>query len=293
MRLIIGMLVGLVFFSSSVALLMYMKQGATQEVANIEVYVTSANISKGDLIDNNDIKKASLPKEYLTFTPLVASEIIGHYATVSMFKDEPFRKEKLSTVKPEKKVISHAVNEKSDVKKIVQEDESFSQYNNNKDTIILPLSLFKNTDTSLKAGDYIDILTVIPKKNSKDGSFNTKYVAVHLLINSFVNGSHRVKGMVSVDEDGLVSYAGSVVFDILPGDAKNLLSTYYKTQRLNTQGIYNTKRDNSGHLWIVKCTTQMDANIQKYKRKLLVDHVTVYKKKKKKAVQKVSISYED
>ncbi len=293
-RLIIGMLVGLVFFSSSVALLMYMRQGVTKEVTSIEVYVTSRDISEGTLISVDDIKKASLPKSYISFTPLVASEIVGHYAKVSMFTDEPFRKEKLSMVKPDKKATSVLLEKKVKVEKKVQEPETLSQYDNNKDTILLPLTLFKNVDDSLKAGDYIDIVTVIPKKNSKDGSFSTKYVAVHLSINSFVSNSHRVKRLVNVDETGLTTKANSVVFDILPGDVKNILATYYKTQELNTQNIYNTKRNNNGHLWMVKCTTDMDDNIQKYKKKMLVDHVTVYKKrKKKKTAPKVSISYED
>ena len=160
--------------------------------------------------------------------------------------------------------------------------------------MILPLSVFKNVDETLKTGDYIDIISVIPKKSSKSGEFITKYVAVNLLINSFVTNSVRGEKLLSYGKEGEVLRANSVVLDILPGDIKNILATYYKTQQLNSKNIYNIKRDNSGHLWMVKCTSELNPTIQKYKNKMLVDHVTVYKKKKRrKVVEKVSISYED
>jgi len=292
MRLIIGMLIGLVFFSSSVALLMYTKQGEiqtqTQVRDDVEVYVTNRDISKGELIKEGDIELTSLPKSYLAFTPLVSSEIVGRYAKVDIFSREPLRREKLSFTKPKEEVV-----EISKVEKKVNKVESPSDYDNNRDTMILPLSVFKNVDETLKAGDYIDILSVIPKKSSRTGEFLTKYVAVHLLINSFVMNGSRSDSLLSFGEEGAVFHANAVVFDILPGDIKNLLSTYYKTQQLNEKGVFNVKRDYSGHLWMVKCTKELNPTIQKYKNKMLVDHVTVYKRKKRKTVEKVSISYEN
>ena len=292
MRLIIGMLIGLVFFSSSVALLMYTKQGEiqtqTQVRDDVEVYVTNRDISKGELIKEGDIELTSLPKSYLAFTPLVSSEIVGRYAKVDIFSREPLRREKLSFTKPKEEVV-----EISKVEKKVNKVESPSDYDNNRDTMILPLSVFKNVDETLKAGDYIDILSVIPKKSSRTGEFLTKYVAVHLLINSFVMNGSRSDSLLSFGEEGAVFHANAVVFDILPGDIKNLLSTYYKTQQLNEKGVFNVKRDYSGHLWMVKCTKELNPTIQKYKNKMLVDHVTVYKRKKRKTVEKGSISYEN
>ena len=296
MRLIIGMLIGMVFFSSSVALLMYTKQGQGQvqtELRNdIEVYVTSRDIARGELITQTDIELASLPQSYLAFTPLVSSEIVGRYANVTIFAKEPLRGEKLSLTKPEETLtqVENVV-----VKSIQKEEisEQLSDYDNNRDTFIMPLSFFKNVDDTLKAGDYIDILSVIPKR-SKNGEFLTKYVAVHILINSFVINSSRSKTMTKSAPENQVSKAQSVVFDVLPGDIKNLLATYYRAQQLNSIGVFNVKRDNGGHFWMVKCTTELNESIQKYKNKLLIDHVTVYKKKKKrKAVEKVSISYEN
>ena len=294
-RLIIGMLVGLVFFSSSIALLLYIKQDTTPKVETVDVYVTSRNISKGEKITVNDIHQASLPKSYVTFTPLVAAEIVGHYVKIAMFADEPLRAEKLSSEKPEEKVVATKQTIKRVEKKVESADENLSQYDNNKDTLTMPLSLFKNIDESLKAGDFIDIVTVVPKKNSKENGFDTKYVAVHLLINSFVSNTQRINRVVSVGKEGAITRANAVVFDILPGDVKNILATYYKTQVLNMNNIYNTSRDNRGHLWMIKSTSKLNPEIQKYKKKMLVDHVPVYKKKKrkKKVVEKVSISYED
>ena len=290
MRLLVGVLVGLVFFSSSLALLLYLKQGnssVSNKVDTIGVYITTREIKRGEAIEAKDITEAMLPKSYIASTPLMATEIIGRYAATDIFFKEPLRKEKLSLIQP---LELSGTQEKVIKTTIVEEVVNESAFDDNRDTMTVPLYVFKNIDETLKSGDYIDILTIVPK-NSNAKEFRTKYVAVHLLINSFISNSRKVENIVSVSEEGGVSRASQVVFEILPGDIKNFLSSYYKTQQLNTKSVYNTTRNNGGHLWMVKCTKDMDPVIQKYKRKMLIDHVPVYKRRK--VVHKVSISYED
>jgi len=288
MRLLVGILVGLVFFSSSLALLLYLKQGSSNSIEKTEsigVYITTRTIKKGELLQARDISETILPRSYISETPLTAAEIIGRYALTDIFTKEPLRKEKLSLTQPlEEKNVEEEVYEPQVV-------ESVSSFDENRDTMTVPLYVFKNIDETLKAGDYIDILTIVPKK-SDSREFITKYVALHILINSFISHATKVDSIVSVNDKNEVSRASAVVFEILPGDIKNLLSSYYKTQQLNTKSVYNTARSNGGHLWMVKCTTSLDPAIQKFKSKMLIDHVTVYKRRKK-AVHKVSISYEN
>jgi len=287
MRLLVGVLVGLVFFSSSLALLLYLKQGSSNSIEKVEsigVYITTRTIKKGELLQARDITEAMLPRSYVSATPLTPAEIVGRYALTDIFPKEPLRKEKLSITQPLEKKSVEEVYEPQIV-------ESVSSFDENRDTMTVPLYVFKNIDETLKAGDYIDILAIVPKK-SDSREFTTKYVALHILINSFISHATKVDSIVSINDKDEVSLASAVVFEILPGDIKNFLSSYYKTQQLNTKSVYNTTRSNGGHLWMVKCTTALDPTIQKFKRKMLIDHVTVYKRRKK-ATHKVSISYEN
>lgn len=279
---------GLVLFSSSVALLLYVKQEKKpqEQMQTVEVYVSAKNIKRGTLLKITDIVKAKLPKSYLAFTPLTANEIIGRYAKVDMFAKEPIRPEKLSIAQPKERTV--VVSSKKEVLKKEQKVE-FAQYDDSKDTITMPLSIFTNLDLSLKAGDFIDIVTIIPTKSRK---FKTKYVAVHISINAFVMGTSKVEKPYSVTKEGATVYANAVVLDILPGDIKNLLATYYDSRSLNASSIYNPKKENKGHLWMIKCTNELNPTIQKYKKKMMVNRVISYKKPAVRR-ERVSISYED
>lgn len=285
-RIIMGILVGLVFFSSSIALLMYSKQSSLNEYVeeHVEVYVSSKHLNKGDMINSTDIIKASLPKSYLAFTPLTKSEIIGRYAKIAIYPKEPLRKEKLTTAKPteNKQIIARKVMLKnSDIEEI--------EYVK-RDTITVSLSMFKNIDSSLKKGDYIDIVS-LKLKNSKSGAkYNTKYVALKVKINSFISNMKKIKKYTFNTKDGL-GVADSVVFEMNPDEIKNFLSVYYTTQEFNAKRVFNNK-SNAGHLWMVKCSSIKDDKKDMIKKRMLFDHIqTVYKRRK--APAKVSISYED
>jgi len=284
-RIIIGILVGLILFSSSIALLMYSKQSSLSEYVegHIEVYVSSKHFNKGELINSQDIEKAFLPKSYLAFTPLTQSEIIGRYAKVEIFPKEPLRREKLSLSKPklEKNILAKSYKKAPEVEKIDYVK---------RDTITVPLSIFKNIDSSLKKGDYIDIVSVKFKNKNGTHKYVTKYVALKVKIHSFVSDLKKIKKYVFNTKNG-VSVADSVVLEMNPDEIKNFLSVYYTTQELNAKRVFSSKT-NAGHLWMVKRSSLKDDKDDKIKKRMLIDHIqTVYKRRK--APARVSISYED
>jgi hypothetical protein len=277
---------GLLLFTSSVAMFMYSKQSKLSKNAqeNIEVYVSTKNLHKGDLISANDIRKSVISKNYVNFTPLMETEIIGRYVKVDMFVNEVFRKEKLSMSKPVEK--STKIEKTVEIKK----EEIQELKKTDSDTMVVSLVLFRNIDNSLKAGDYIDIVSVLPKKSkSREYSFTTKYVALHIPIHSFISNSKSINSYLRKVDDKYVE-ADSVVFEMSPKDIKNFLALYYKTQELNANRVYNNKTNN-GHFWMVKCSTQINESLQKEKKHMLLNRV-VHKVKRKKYVEKASISYE-
>lgn len=283
-RLIIGILVGLVLFSSSLAFLFYTKQGDVKahDENSIEVFIATKHLAKGNMITHSDLGKSYLPQSYIAGVPLTEAEIIGRYASVDIFEKELFRKEKLSMLAPQKNEILPKVEE------VAVEESKESQKS---DTVALPLSLFQNIDTTLKSGDFIDIVSVIPKEiKTKNTKFETKYIALHVLIDSFISGSTKTQEVVSKDDKKLI-YADSVVFEMKPNDIKNFFSTYYKTQELNANRVFNTSKNSRGHLWMVKCSASENEALKKTKDKLMVDHVT--QRKRIVAKESVSISYEN
>jgi hypothetical protein len=289
-RIIIGILVGLVLFASSIALLMYTKQSgqAVESSNNIEVYVANQHLTQGHKITASDIVKAYLPSSYIPSAPLTPDEIIGRYTQVEIFAKEPLRKEKISLLQPTEEQPKTL--ESSAVK--IQEMPAQKGLQMS-DTVTVPLTLFQNIDTTLKTGDYIDIVSIIPSASrGKDMEFNTKYIALHVLINSFVSNAAKIDN-VTLTQEKKILRADSVVFEMSPSDIKNFLSTYYKTQELNANRVFNTSKTNNGHLWMVKCSDEVDEKSQKAKDRLMVDYVSTYKKVRAKAVEQVSISYEN
>jgi len=292
-RIILLIMVGLVLFSSSLALLMYTKQKKAQESLEkqVDVFVAAKNLHEGDLIGADAMLKVKLPESYLNFKPLSPSEIMGRYATDDILSREPFRKEKISIKKPQKLILSSENNETNTSVVKQKEEKKYTS-----DTLTISLSLFKNIDTTLKKGDFIDIVSLKPKK-AKNGSkdFAVKYVALHVPIYSFVNGTRLMENFsehVGEGKNATTLQAQSIILETSPKDIKNLLSLYYETQSLNKERVYNT--NNSGHLWIVKCAEDENATLQEKKKKMLVDYVPKYVKvkRRKKVKERVSISYE-
>lgn len=297
-RIIMGILVGLVLFTSSVALLLYMKQSKanTHVGKDIEVYVATKTLKKGDYIDASSIQKTTVAQSYISFAPLKAQEIVGKYAAVNIFPKEPIRPEKLATTNP--------LNEKSKKAAIVLKDAStkHKKLTRTDDTIAIPLSIFKNRDSSLRAGNFVDIVSVVPKQlKNRELGFTTKYIAIHVPVNSFISKNvtiptyTRTLSVTSAKDKVTttkVIEADTIVLDMSPKDIKNFLALYYKTQALNDKRAYNTQ-NYGGQLWLINAATNVDEEVQKQKEKLLLDRKRVIRKKRViKHQQRVSIAYE-
>ena len=284
-RIIIGTLVGLLLFSSSLALLFYSQQGNanTHQENMVEVFVSSKDIHKGTQIDADMIKKISLPQAMLPKTPLVDTEIVERYAAVDIYENEPFRVQKLSETDPLKTLKIETFKEK-----LVQNTNEGN--NSIADTFTLPLSLFKNIDPTLKKGDYVDIVSVTFKGDKeKKNNFSTKYVAIHIPVSSFIiNEKSSSIYTIHGDDDALIK-AQSIVLEVSPKEIKNFLKVYYKTQELSSNRVYNTN-NYGGQLWLVKSSKNLDAKTLKVKQAMLVDKKTYVARKKN--PNKVSISYE-
>lgn len=288
MKTVILILIGLVLFMTSLALLMYSKQNTLEEqvkkVQLVEVFVTARDIRKGELLNANTIKKAALPREYIVGIPLTASEIIGRYAVVDIYQNEPIREQKIALTKPvEKKAIAI----KADTK---QETLELKEVKG--DTISLPLSVFKNMDSSLHKGDKIDIVSVENTKDGRESEFKTKYIALNVTIESFVVNGRPINNYMSTDAKGNTMFAQNIVLSFSPKEIKNFFMLYYKTLELNGNRVYNT--NNSGHFWMVKCSKVQDEEVQKRKEKMLADYVSQVKRIRRKVVQadEARISYE-
>ncbi len=289
-RIIMGIMVGLVLFSSSVALLLYLKQGKIKEhtEAEVEVFVAAKNIKKGEQLNADALKKARLPKSYIGFTPLTDAEIVGRYANVNIYKDEPIRAEKIAQTPPSIQTQQHIqpVASKTNVKPLV--NKKVEQLD--KDTLSLALSVFKNQDSSLRAGDFVDIACALSSTKKPD-VFYTKYVALHVRINNFVSNGTVTDKPLSYTAKKQVIKADTIVLQMSPKEIKNFLALYYKTQALNNNRVYNT-RNYGGQLWMIKTPKEIDAKLQKQKELLLVDR-KISKKQRKKYVQRAKISYEN
>ena len=291
MKMVILILVGLVIFTTSLALLLYsqeqeMKKGEAA-MHLVEVYVSAKDIARGELIEADAIKKAMLPQEFVT-EPLTATEIVGRYAQVDILQNEPIRARKIALTKPQESNVTKV----EQPQQVQEEQEVAVGY----DTIAIPLSAFKNIDTSLKRGDKIDIVSVESKQKGRDFEFRTKYIAIGVTIDSFIAQAKEVESYIAgYTEGGEPIYAQSIVLRISPKEIKNFLKLYYKTLSLNESRVYNNSTNN-GHLWIVKCAPKEDEATKKAKEKMLADYVVKTKKVyRKKVVHKEAeavISYE-
>ncbi len=221
-RLIIGVLVALVLFASSLALLFYLRGiDKEQKVQTQALYVASKDIQKGQMISLSDLQKADVSAHLAPSEVLDDASIIGKYAAVDIFKHEVIRKEKLTL----KQIKEMPKVESGDEE--VKEPQMQEKLTSKKDTITLALSLFQNIDTTLQQGDTIDIVSVIPKESQRGRSsdYETKYIALDVTIDTFVSGASRV-GTIVQGAGEKMAFADSVIFEMSPKEIKNFFSIY-------------------------------------------------------------------
>jgi len=292
-KIFIGILLALITFASSVALIMYSKQSElNKQIENqVAVYVASRDIVAGEYIGAGDVVLGKLPKNYIGSSLLTKEEIISRYAKIDIFANEPFRPQKLTLQKPiEPKGI-----EPSGVE--TKENEILEQLSS--DTISISLEVFKNLDASLKKGDLIDIVSVFPTKDKQGGyEFSAKYIALNLKISSFRKSAKEMQNITATTYDETTKknntiIADTMILEISPLEIKNFLSMYYMAQELNSQRVYATT-ENRGHLWMVKCSDAQNKELQSDKNTLLLkEKVAKTKIAVPKEKERVKIFYED
>ena len=129
----------------------------------IQVYVAKKNIKKNILITSKHMKITNIPKKLLLGKNLSKSEIVDKYAKETIYANELFLKDKISSKKPVVKI-----------KKLIEFKPANFKYN----SYNVKFSLFQNPDYSIKLNDLIKIVSVYPKnqKSGKNLKYSVQYV---------------------------------------------------------------------------------------------------------------------
>lgn len=256
--------VSLVIFAIIVTIILQIKKHDehNESEKNIRAYVAVNNIALGQKITLDDIELRSLPQDYVGVQPLEMTDIVDHYASVEIMKSDLIRSEKLSFVSVHPQENANTLS-----------DENTSKAYTAHDVISMPLSVFKNPDTTLKSGDFIDIVGMSVFGDEKP-QFATRYIALHVGISGFMKEGKKVNEITSVTVDEKTQAvtkgtADEILLDMSPRDIASFLSTYYRAQSLNNDRAHNANSLYQGHMWMIKCNPVMVASDDSMKRKMM------------------------
>lgn len=259
--------VSLVIFSIIIMVIVQIKNDNHGSKADnrTRAYVAVKHIALGQKITLDDIELRSLPQDYVGSQPLDMTDIVDHYASVEIMKSDLIRSEKLSFVSVHPQAEVENTNGAS--------DENATKVYTAHDVISMPLSVFKNPDTTLKNGEYIDILGMSVFGDEKP-QFSTRYIALHVAVKGFLKEGKNVNEIVSVTVDEKTQavskvYADEILLDMPPRDIASFLSTYYRTQSLNNDRAHNVDSLYKGHMWMVKCNPVIVTADESMKRKMM------------------------
>ena len=170
--IIILVLASLLFSALGAAFYFYKKNKEVLKSKNelVTIYVAIADIKPNTLIDASHLGKTKIAKQYILNKPLLKKEILGKYTNETIYKNEVFLKQKLNT-----KI------EKAKAKIL---DFKNSSYN-------MKFELFQNPNISLLQGDFINIISVYPKKgqkvkNGEYTEYDVRYVASKVKVLGFL-----------------------------------------------------------------------------------------------------------
>ncbi len=293
-RLLIGILMTLVLFSSFTGIWLYVKEKNLQanQKRFVHLFVLTKDIPQNHRITDEDIELKEYPADVVSWERLPKDKILHRYAKIPLYKGEPLLAKKLSLKPIAQKPLVAKKEVKKERKKPLVNDQNLSS---RADTIALPLQLFRNIDPTLKQGDLIDIVTIDPKKSPRSSEkFITKYVAIRVRVASFYFGTQRHDTVVLQRKEQPNVIADTINLEVTPKNVKNLLALYYTTAALNGRRAYNDK--NKGHLWLIKCAKNEDPKQIKEKERLLVDYKRAPTKRKyykKKKETPLRIDYEE
>ncbi len=183
---------------------LYMQKKQHQSV---RVVVAKKKISQNKIITKDDLKVVEFQKSMTPFRVLVKSEIIGKYAAVEIYENEPIREEKITKILEQKEANSTSTAKKA----------KYDLYN-------ISSKLFRNPNYMLKSGDLIDIVGVW--KDEKD-KFIVKYIATNTEIFGFL--------FQGVLEDSALKISERVVKDKRKKEVKTTLYRYADELLLDTR----------------------------------------------------------
>lgn len=170
--IIILILASLLFSALGTAFYFYKKNKEVLKSKNelVTIYVAIKDVKKNTLLDKSHLGQTEIAKQYILNEPLLKKEILGKYVNENIYKNEVFLKQKLNT-----KI------EKAKAKIL---DFTNSSYN-------MKFDLFQNPNISLLQGDFINIISVFPKKGEKVkqgeySEYDVQYVASNVKVLGFL-----------------------------------------------------------------------------------------------------------
>lgn len=202
----------------------------------VTIFVAKENIKKDSLITDKDIKQTVIARQFVLTKPLLKREIVNKYAKESIYKNEAFLKEKLST--------------QIEIQKAKTIDFKYNSYN-------MSMKLFQNPNYAVEPNDIIKIISVYPQvKGQETNDFAVQYVAKNIKILGFLTDGRetdkaifkkKVKKLVKKKqvEEIIDVKADEVILDMKENVLIRLIDDYNKGQQL----------------WMVKSKLEPETNI--------------------------------
>jgi len=165
---VILVLSSLLISAIGAALFLYYENENTKKenAQQLAVYIAKKDIKKDALVKESDVVKTVIAKRYLLTKPLLKKEIVNKFAKSAIYKNEMFRKEKLSN-------------------KIGDVDAKILPFTHNSYNIAF--KRFENPNYSLLKGDIVNIVSVYPKSKAKDNmNYSVRYVAKQVNVIGFL-----------------------------------------------------------------------------------------------------------
>lgn len=174
--IVILILASLLLSALGAAFYFYKKSIEEKKSVNelVTIYIAKEDIKKGTLLQVKHLAQTQIARQFILNEPLLKKEILGKYTKENIYKHEIFLKQKLTT-----KI------EKEKAKIIPFENSSYN----------MKFDFFENPNYSLNQGDYINIMSVVPKgkidKKGKYSDYSVQYVAKGIKVLGFLRNGFR------------------------------------------------------------------------------------------------------
>lgn len=212
------------------------KQTIAKNNKLVTIYVAKEDIKKNSFIQEDNIVKTSIAKQYLLNNALTKKEILGKITKETIYKNEIIIKEKISTKKEQEEKFLL--------------DFKYSSYN-------MPFNLFQNPNYTLNQNDIINIVSIYAKENTvikknETNEYKVQYIAKNLKVLGFIRDGKPSKETIEkrivkkvvqkkIIEEEIEIKADEIVLDIPSKTLLNLLKDYNKGKQLWMNKIKSLK----------------------------------------------------